>query len=623
MRYKNRISHLCFILSMLVCLFFSSHTLFSQQVSPNAVIFGGMRITSDITSGVRYDGERKIRQDLKIAEEEWKETLPDGTINMNVKPPESEVYTYIVKAHGIGKLDLSLNDSGIPRDVGDFRATDVEPTPLTVNEDFYCYDRANCTVIRAYVGNYVAVYEDTCIPIANEGFKSEVMPGTEPLSATGSVVPWEIDIQYGTEKAINKSMGFSGGWPPTVGVDAGWGETSTKKWGWKLREVLHKKKSPEPFSGSFTVKIIDKEISNSQPPISVTGCVTCPNCNGSVNTVDDHVKKVKHYKTGKKVPATCPVEAITIGPGPDIVAGCGKKIYECTELEAALQAAWHQIRTCSNDSTFAPGQLTRLGDDVCGKKFRHCTQSDCFFRYKIGEGHSDGTTSQAPANVINAYPNSHLIDDPPTTATATLTASDGSSTATAGSSFTAELSVPSGYTLIYWYIQAPGESGYGTSVETTYGDGSSTTASYTYSLPSGASGDYVLTAYTYLSDSTIVEPSYTVSVSSGGTSAPAPAPSPSPGLSPAGGSYAASAGESHTANLTTSVPYSTVYWYVLPPWDTSSYYGTNEQTDYGDGVATETSFNYVFNGNGSFKITAYIYTSDNNVTEYSYTVDVQ
>lgn len=75
------------------------------------------------------------------------------------------------------------------------------------------------------------------------------------------------------------------------------------------------------------------------------------------------------------------------------------------------------------------------------------------------------------------------------------------------------LSVPSGYTLIYWYIKSPSESGYGTAGSTTSGNGSSsTTASYTYSLPSDASGDYVLTAYIYLANNTITEASYTVSV---------------------------------------------------------------------------------------------------------------
>ncbi|RKU12066.1 hypothetical protein C6502_06725 [Candidatus Poribacteria bacterium] len=105
-----------------------------------------------------------------------------------------------------------------------------------------------------------------------------------------------------------------------------------------------------------------------------------------------------------------------------------------------------------------------------------------------------------------------------------------------------------------------------------------------------------------------------------------PSASTSPGLSPTGGSYAASPGGSHTASLTTSIPYHTVYWYVKRPWDTS-YYGRNEATDSGDGITNEASFSYVFPSGamhtGSFKITAYIYTGDNNVTEYSYTVDVQ
>lgn len=100
-----------------------------------------------------------------------------------------------------------------------------------------------------------------------------------------------------------------------------------------------------------------------------------------------------------------------------------------------------------------------------------------------------------------------------------LVPSDGSSMVTAGSTYTVDLSVPPGYTLIYWYLKAPSESGLGTSVATTTGSGSiSTSASYTYSIPSDASGDYVLTAYIYLSDNTIAESSYTVSVSNDGSS---------------------------------------------------------------------------------------------------------
>ena len=100
------------------------------------------------------------------------------------------------------------------------------------------------------------------------------------------------------------------------------------------------------------------------------------------------------------------------------------------------------------------------------------------------------------------------------TASASLSPSDGSYTAEAGSSHTANVSVPSGWTQIYWYLKSPSESGYGTSQSNVSDStGNSTSASYTYSFPSGVSGDYVLTAYVYASDGTIAEPSYTVSVS--------------------------------------------------------------------------------------------------------------
>ena len=99
-------------------------------------------------------------------------------------------------------------------------------------------------------------------------------------------------------------------------------------------------------------------------------------------------------------------------------------------------------------------------------------------------------------------------------ASPSLVSSDGVYTAEAGGSHTADLSVPSGWTQIYWYLKSPSESDYGTSQSSVSDStGNSTSASYTYSFPSGVSGDYVLTAYVYSSDGTIVQPSYTVSVS--------------------------------------------------------------------------------------------------------------
>lgn len=170
----------------------------------------------------------------------------------------------------------------------------------------------------------------------------------------------------------------------------------------------------------------------------------------------------------------------------------------------------------------------------------------------------------------------------PSSTTPTFTPAGGSYTATAGGSHTVNLTVPSGYNNVYWYIKAPGESGWGTNVSTTYGNGSDTTVSYTYSIPSGASGDYVLTAYIYLSDNTIVDPSYTVSVSSGsspgsspsaqGSSPSAPTSKPVPvsvKLQPGDGLYSLTVGDVHTADLKLGSAPSYVFWYIQGPWDTS------------------------------------------------------
>ena len=324
-----------------MCLFFSSHSLLSQTVSPGTVTISGMRITSEVTDGAIYAGKRDIRPDLRIAKEKWTETLPGGTVNQGVKPPESEVYTYTVHARGQGRIDLVLNDSSISYDVGTFRLTDAIPTSLTVNKKFYCYDRAGCTEIRSYQNDYVPDYDDTCIPIANEGFKSEVIAGKETLNATANVTPWEIDVVYGTEKQVSKTLGFSGGWPPSVGANAGWGETNTQKWGWKLRETPSKALTATPFNGSITVTLNDTNVSASSPAVLVTGCVECLNCKLSVNHADEHVRKVLN-SNGDEVLAICPLGAKGSS------AGCGEKIYDCNPQDTILQNAWHQERLCDN-----------------------------------------------------------------------------------------------------------------------------------------------------------------------------------------------------------------------------------------------------------------------------------
>ncbi len=106
----------------------------------------------------------------------------------------------------------------------------------------------------------------------------------------------------------------------------------------------------------------------------------------------------------------------------------------------------------------------------------------------------------------------------------TLTPSDSTYTAEAGDSHTANFSTSSPYKSVYWYVKSPSDtSSYGTSQEIDQGDGSTTTASFTYTFPSGVSGDYKITSYVYPSSGDVYEDSYTVSVS-----IPTPEPETSP-----------------------------------------------------------------------------------------------
>ena len=143
--------------------------------------------------------------------------------------------------------------------------------------------------------------------------------------------------------------------------------------------------------------------------------------------------------------------------------------------------------------------------------------------YSCGDNHTFHDFNPGAATYPDGYRN----------VPASLSPSEpGVYTAFAGGSHTANVSVPSGWTSIYWYLKSPSESGLGTSQSSVSNStGNSTTASYTYSFPSGVSGDYVLTAYTTLSDNTVVQPSYTVTVSLPTSSTPPTTPTPTPPVS--------------------------------------------------------------------------------------------
>ncbi len=208
-----------------------------------------------------------------------------------------------------------------------------------------------------------------------------------------------------------------------------------------------------------------------------------------------------------------------------------------------------------------------------------------------------------------------------------LVPSNGSYTAEAGDSHTANFTAPSAYSSVYWYVKTPSDtSAYGTTQEIDVGNGSTTTADFTYTFPSGVSGTYQIMAYVYGSDSSVYEEKYTVSVTAPSSSTtPTPTtPSLSYSLVSSDGVYTAEAGTGHEANFTTNQAYSSVYWYVKSPSQTGL--GTNVETDTGDSSTTTTaqlSYSFPSGTSGDYVITAYVYPpASGSVYQTSYTVSV-
>jgi len=160
------------------------------------------------------------------------------------------------------------------------------------------------------------------------------------------------------------------------------------------------------------------------------------------------------------------------------------KVYTCghPDCDVELPSSDHHLITCGKEFTNHHG-----GVGTCKAKYYVC-QSNCLLHPDTDD---DGDSS------------------------ASLSPSNGSYTASAGDTHTASVSVPSGFSSVYWYVASPSDTGLGTNVETDTGTGSTTSATLSYTFSSSASGDYVITAYTYLSDNSVVEPSYTVTVSGG------------------------------------------------------------------------------------------------------------
>ena len=146
---------------------------------------------------------------------------------------------------------------------------------------------------------------------------------------------------------------------------------------------------------------------------------------------------------------------------------------------------------------------------------------------------------QIPPNIANNYAESPLIDEPPedqiaitpydntpdcdsctdgcsactsagsnTGPTSTPTQTPGlrpvngsSYYANAGDTYNIQLITSDIYSQVYWYVRPPNDgTTYGKEIEIDTGDGTSTVADFSYTLPTGTPGTYRITAYIYYSD---------------------------------------------------------------------------------------------------------------------------
>ena len=377
-----------------------------------------------------------------------------------VKVPPLITYTISAYAKGPGTLTFYLGTGGSSQDVGSW----TSGSPLSDGAgtyEFYTF-RPNEDNYD-FESNYDAPYDDQCVPYLSKGFQAEVVESTNStLSIDGGRATFNaIDTHVGGANTTQKTLEASAGWK-AAGVDAGYASSSTQSWIYRPSATsLQVPETSLSLSGSFSVDLEDTLVSGSAQNPAPEQCVPCAGCGEYMHSSNEFAHRrqcwaPKHQNDQEVV-----------------------HYYICVPADVEL----HKERTCG-----------KIG---CGKKYHNCSPDDPICNWWPLD-HSDASTASTS-------------DSPG------LSPSGGSYAASPGGAHTASLTLPSAYSSIYWYVKSPSESGLGTSVNWVSGDGSSTSATFSYTFASDASGDYVITAYTYLSDNSIVQPSYTVSVGSSDT----------------------------------------------------------------------------------------------------------
>ena len=328
-RRRSAIAFLCIvgISPSFVGLFLQAND--DPTVSPMRVNIFGFWIESDPIDGSAFQGKLTLVDDMSegkrpISSEEWKYRSSASDLwAEGIKPPYITTYTLKARATGMGEIHMKFTSKNggstiMSHDVGTFRDTEDKPSAQEVQKVFYIRHLEKHETIHSYEDPYQPSIYDTCYPVKNKGYETEVSSGTETLAGSGEVSASKIKVVYGSENAVMTHFGLSGSWPPVVGANIGYGETSTEKWMWSIEEDPSRNSDPVVLDGSFSVEMLDPVlVSPTHPHQEAQPCTKCPNCGASVHTETDHA-------------AVNDEGELLVCPDHDGAApGCGQYIWNC------------------------------------------------------------------------------------------------------------------------------------------------------------------------------------------------------------------------------------------------------------------------------------------------------
>ena len=219
------------------------------------------------------------------------------------------------------------------------------------------------------------------------------------------------------------------------------------------------------------------------------------------------------------------------------------------------------------------GTLMETDTNTDEASYSHTFASDASGDYVITAVVTSTTGSYEGSYTVTVGDGTSTTTTTPSTPSSTLSPSNSSYSATAGDNHTASFSSSVAYSSVSWYVKTPSDTS-AVYQRTDTGNGSSTSASYAYTFPSGTSGDYVFKAVGTIG-STGFDMSYTVTVStSTSTPAPSPTPTPTPPSTPPSVSLeleseSLTLGNTIVATLTLGAAPSYVFWYLQSPWESA------------------------------------------------------